>query len=899
MNMALARALESTVMAALPIEETPREEDLRSLVEGFGTVLKVGTEERAFVLNQIMHRQRIRMDTGVQLVADHRPWLGAKKASINPFFWDRYFKFLERQSWPRGVLLGLDKTTDEILDLFGDPTVAGKWKRRGLVIGDVQSGKTATYTALSCKAADAGYGLVVLLSGTLENLRRQTQERLDAGFVGFDSSGQLQRTKLGKRVGVGLIDQRRQATVFTSRTKDFNQQTVQSLGLTLSSLKDPALVVIKKNVRILQNLKDWLRDFNAGPDGKINIPLLLIDDEADNASINTNSKDSDPTAINESIRSILGMFDRSTYVGVTATPFANIFIDPETQDEMLGDDLFPRDFIYALEPPTNYFGPSALFLRDESEAEFLREIDDPGDDLPLVHKSHFLPEKLSESLIQAIAVFLVGNAIRDLRGEGPTHRSMLINVSRFTAVQNHIEQLVLDELTTIKNDIRNFSRLPEIEARRSPRIELLHTAWEKEFANAGYAWKEVQDALLVAVSPVETRAVNQSTGAASLDFRKYDETGLRVIAVGGNSLSRGLTLEGLFVSYFHRNSKMYDTLLQMGRWFGYRDGYRDLCRVWLTREAIDWYSHISEASRELRDEIKRMRTAGQTPMDFGLQVRAHPDSLIVTARNKMRTAKTIERIISVSAQGFESVEIPSAAREHNWQTTNAFVGRLGALGCQQDRSRLGNPLFRDVPAAEVARFVGTFIGGESDILFQPRQLAAFVAAAQPPSLGSWDVVIPNGNSDRESIVGGVRVNRQIRRVDERAGALVISGSKRRVGSRGIEAEGIADSIVAQVRAEAGDDQVSDKAYRLKRERPLLLLHLLEVRRVIGRDAAGKLIQKAIYEPSDDPVVGIGLSFPDFGSAANEHRARYSANLVKYRELFSSEADEDEDDEEAG
>lgn len=903
MNTDLARSLEAMVMAGLPADRTPTEAELRDLIGGIGNVLKVEQDVKDHVLKQIMERQRIRMDTGIQLVAEHKPWLSARRASIEPFFWDRYFKYLERARWPRQVLLGLDKNADEILDLFGDPLLAGTWKRRGLVIGDVQSGKTATYTALACKAADAGYRLIILLTGTMENLRRQTQERLDAGFVGFDSSGELQRTRLGKRVGVGLIDQRRQATVFTSRTKDFNTGTVESLGLTLASLKDPALVVIKKNVTILKNLKGWLADYNAANDGKIDAPVLLIDDEADNASINTNNLDSDPTAININIRAILNLFERSTYIGVTATPFANIFIDPETQDEMLGDDLFPRDFIYALEAPTNYFGPSVVFLGDDSEEKFLREIDDAEDVLPLVHRRDRSVTALPETLEDAMAAFLVGNAIRDLRGEGPTHRSMLINVSRFTAIQNTVEQLVLDELTMFKNDIRNFSRLPEAEALSSPRLARLHKVWMREYAGCGPTWSQVQKVLMTAVLPIESRAVNQTTGARSLDFRKYDDAGLRVIAVGGNSLSRGLTLEGLFISYFHRNSQMYDTLLQMGRWFGYRDGYRDLCRVWLTRDAIDWYSHISEASRELRDEIRRMRAAGLTPQDFGLEVRAHPDSLIVTARNKMRSARDIERIISVSKQGFESVEIPSAARVGNWNAANEFVERLVAAGIPKKPSRLGNTLFTGVPAQDVARFVGAFTGSETDILFQARELAGFVRAGTSPKLALWDVVIPDGKSDLPANLGGIDVKPQVRRVDERGGAYIISGNKRRLGSRGIESEGLSEEAYAGVKTAAGDQPLSDKNFRIVRERPLLLVHVLDIRRVRKdaggqpiRDPEGKTIRDPILRVGEVPVVGIGLSFPML-EGEQERRVRYRANLIRFKELFSSEADEGEEDEE--
>ena len=177
------------------------------------------------------------------------------------------------------------------------------------------------------------------------------------------------------------------------------------------------------------------------------------------------------------------------------------------------------------------------------------------------------------------------------------------------------------------------------------------------------------------------QAVNQRTGAASLDYAKHRENGLRVIAIGGNSLSRGLTLEGLSTSYFFRNSQMYDTLLQMGRWFGYRDGYADLCRLWLTDDAVDWYAYISMATEELRTEFKRMRAQDRTPQDFGLKVRAHPDALMVTARNKMRNSQTVERVISMRGQSPET-RPPAQQREYypREQDHGRAVHRVTARG---------------------------------------------------------------------------------------------------------------------------------------------------------------------------------------------------------------------------
>ena len=480
-------------------------------------------------------------------------------------------------------------------------TSSDPWKRRGLVLGDVQSGKTATYTALACKAGDAGYKLIILLTGTLEMLRRQTQERLDEGFVSFDSSGILNQIRSSRAVGVGLIDSRKSAGVFTSREKDFSKTLLNALGFRLDAFNVPVLVVIKKNKRILENLERWLTDFNAGSNRTIDVPMLLIDDEADSASVNANPLAADPTQINKRIRALLRLFTKSSYIGFTATPFANIFIDPETEHEMLGDDLFPRDFIYTLEPPTNYAGPNALFA-EEPTLQIRRIIDDADDLFSPKHKAYLAVESLPPSLHVAIQAFILTNALRDLRHEGPSHRSMLVNVSRFTAVQDQVATLTHAYLSRLQQDIRNYSQLPEAEALRNHSLADLRNTWDQEYHTPEFRWGTVQRALLTAALPIVVRAVNQRTGAASLDYAKHRESGLRVIAVGGNSLSRGLTLEGLSTSYFFRNSQMYDTLLQMGRWFGYRDGYKDLCRLWLTDDAAQWYAHITLATEE--SEVK-------------------------------------------------------------------------------------------------------------------------------------------------------------------------------------------------------------------------------------------------------------------------------------------------------
>jgi hypothetical protein len=882
--------LENAIIATLTRQRVPTEEEVQILAESLRRIpnFTVDDNEFSLVLRRIHSRLQIDMDTGTAIFEEYQPWLPARKPDIEPYYWDRFDAYLKRNDWPPRVVSKLDQVTDEILNLLGDPSRTGAWERRGLVMGDVQSGKTATYTALTCKAADAGYRLIILLTGTLENLRRQTQERLDMGFVGLDSSGWLvARERRTSEVGVGEINRNRMAVVFTSRTRDFNTNLVNQLNLRIRDMAEPILLVVKKHKRILENLENWLRAYNANQSGTIDTPMLLIDDEADNASVNTNAEAQNPTAINERIRALLRLFTRNNYVGFTATPFANIFIDPDTEDEMRGNDLFPRDFIYALEAPTNYVGPQAIF-GDSPEVNYLRKIKDAEPFFPASHRSSYIVNGLPPTLNEALRMFVVSNAIRDLRSEGATHRSMLVNVSRFTNVQDQVSQLLDHEMREIQQAIRNYSRLPLEEAVRNERISSLKETWEREFIEAGVGWDEVQSALLSAALPIVVRAVNQRTGAASLDFASHRQTGLRIIAVGGNSLSRGLTLEGLSTSYFFRNTQMYDTLLQMGRWFGYREAYGDLCRVWLTPDAIHWYAHIANATDELRDEIRRMQAANLTPKDFGLRVRSDPDSLLVTARNKMRTAKEMERIISVSGEG---VETPQLRSDKDTMLANAaaaeeFIQRLASAGIEAESSEWGSRIWRNVPKSHIAFILKRFVSHPLDFVFQQDFLAKFLEDTSEPCLEYWDVALPNG-SEAETEFAGIQYRPQKRKVtiNNTTRSILVSGSSRRVGSRGVEREGMSATEVGRIeeqyRAEHGKKSIPDKQFRIRRQRPLLLLHLT------APDLEGTPL-----ETYGKPLVALGLSFPVFDDSKVAKRVLYKINLVDFRNLFDLEAEDE-------
>ncbi len=924
----------SMAQVALPPDRVPTEEEIRATVERLANAWRLDDDAKTQVVRMLLARTLVRMETGFALVKDHVPWVAARRPDIDPYYWDRFKRWLQREHWPAGVLTGLDRTTDEVLDLLGNPAEPGTWKRRGLVMGNVQSGKTATYSALICKAADAGYRFVILLTGTIENLRRQTQERLDAGFVGFDSSELLKRNRRDLRVGVGLIDGRRHSTVFTSSAADFRVATLEALGLSLDALREPALVVIKKHTKILENLRNWIQSYNPGAAagaGSIDIPMLLIDDEADNASINTNDENQDPTKVNAGIRELLALFRQTTYVGFTATPFANIFVNPDSKEDMLGDDLFPRDFVYSLQAPTNYFGPRAVFLEDAGSALHLRTIDDLEDAIPTRHKSDLMVGYLPPSMIQALCAFLVTNAIRDLRGEVTSHRSMLVNVSQFTKVQDQVEVLLHRELDRIQTDIRNFAALPETTALANASLAALHAVWQAEYVGAGFSWSEIQASLHRSALPVTVKAVNQRTGSRALDYKAHNGTGFRVVAVGGNSLSRGLTLEGLTISYFRRNTKMYDTLLQMGRWFGYRPGYQDICRVWLHQEAADWYGHIAEASEELQDELRRMFRLRRTPNDFGLAVRAHPDSLMVTARNKARQKFAVDKLlpvkpgqtgqhiitraVSISGRLFESAELSAAPTDlqGNFDAVVALMREVCPGPLPLDARFSGAPFFRNVPVASIAALLAVFEVPETDLTFQPEALADLLGSvgnAGDP-LSRWDVIFPVGRGGVVNL-GGVEVKASQRSVllTQTPPTVVVSGTKRRVGGRGIERAGLDDAAVARAVKRAGEEEarlaalegraaregtsvnVADRFYREERLRPLLLVHVLEPMPSEPAPASWSATIEGRV------LVAVGVSFPVLADDRGyvQRFAKYKINLTKVRELYGNDDDIGEDEE---
>jgi len=864
-------------LAALPfLDPAPTEDDIRDTAEQI---------EREFRV--VLGASHTIKDPG------HKPWLRARLHEIEFRYWDRYRRYLIKEGMGEPVVQKIGEITETIVDLAGDPKLEGAWSRRGLVVGHVQSGKTANYLGVINKAADAGYRVVILIAGVHNNLRSQTQERVDFGFVGRDSDQILSRQTNAEKVGVGSLSPGFTATAYTSRASDFSRPRAEGLGIPIQNSSEPVILVIKKNPSILKNLIEWIRGTSA-EQGGLTLPMLVIDDEADNASVDTSKDPEAPRTINRLIRELLSLSTRNAYIGYTATPFANIFIDPDTKTDVQGKDLFPRDFIVGLDAPSTYVGANEYFLSEDADTLTV-DLEKTEDWLPTTHKIEWDIDGLDDSLIEAIDCFVLSKAIRILRRQGTKHHSMLVNVSRFTRIQSDVAQAITRHLATLKSAIHNRYAMSEDAALRDPIMRSLHAAWDKHYADCGEAWADIQRELHRAAAGMIVVEVNASKHAGKLDYRAHAETGLNVIAVGGNSLSRGFTLEGLTVSYFLRNTQMYDTLLQMGRWFGYRDGYKDLCRLFLRPDAKDWYGFIAGATEELRDEIRRMERANLTPMDFGLVVRNHPGTLMITAKDKMRTAKDMVRQIGLANSMVETSVLLSSeqAREHNISALKAVVAAAMGDGSKPelitDDAALPTRLFREVGNDRIAEFIESF-GVHAGLLEMQR--APLLDYIRKRRFEAWDVALissSRASGDDVLDVGGLAVGAQKRFVHDRKNALLVSGTKRRVASRGAERLGLTDDqIAASIEWHGSEVNVPDHAYRKNRSRPLLMLHLLRVNHRnpdTNVDAPGEI--HAAY----------GLSVPPLPQGQKEQLVSYSANLIAYRELYGSSVDE-EDEEDA-
>lgn len=769
-----------TARTLLPATGAVTQEEIVEAVETVLNIRSYASIEREILTRELESLYNMRVGDFKYIEGRERrfPWIKDKKFEIwqhgQISFWSRYRDYLEiEKNFPPEVLLRLDGLTDKILDGLFDPSKNVIIDKRGLVVGQVQSGKTSNYTGLICKAADAGFKLIIVLAGIHNNLRSQTQLRLDEGFLGFDTQTDRVNRERRRNIGVGNIDNTLIVHPLTSSLEngDFRAATANA-GLTNFNTTEPILAVVKKNAGVLNRLYQWLNAQSVQmPDGTRTIrnkSLLLIDDEADNASINTRPENDGTTRINGLIRDILRLFGKSGYVGYTATPFANIFI-PISED-----DLFPRDFIINLPAPSNYVGPDKVFGFEPLE-------DDEGPDsvLPIVNRVNdyhsFLPDNekdtltdVPDSLKLAIKCFILTCTIRRFRGQSYSHNSMLVHVSRLITWQRRVKDLVESTFNFYRRGIEmnvpgimNEMRQAFCEDSGGYRSYVTTSlqVLKSEIANIdphiqAHKWEEIAPLLNEAASRIIVREIN---GGSADALNYYDhQNGLSVIAIGGDKLSRGLTLEGLSVSYYLRASRMYDTLMQMGRWFGYRPGYVDLCRLFISRELNEWFCHITLASQQLRDEFNYMAdVAGSTPDQYALRVRTHPGVLQISASNKIRSA--VEVRVSWSGRLVESYELSKDLKiiQNNFDATVKFISNLS----QCEKSGHNYYLYKNVSLNSIKEFLQGFEAYDNLKSASPANLLRFLEFNEKLGQTSgWSVgIISKSRTTKRELLKGLDI----------------------------------------------------------------------------------------------------------------------------------------------
>jgi hypothetical protein len=723
----------------------------------------------------------------------HEDWLNRRRPEIEWRFWDAYRRYQIANRMPVEVVNRLDAITDDIIGRLEWPRRLGAWDRRGMLVGQVQSGKTANYTGLVCKAADAGYKVIVVLAGMHNSLRSQTQRRLDEGFLGLDSRTGLGFAGTQRALGVGESGMKHPGAISMTSSEergDFSKAIASRIAARIDRDSPPVLVVLKKNATILRNFIEWITSIHerAHPDtGRMvvpDLPLLVIDDEADNASVNTKDvemevdedgnvvAETDPTTINRLIRKLLYSFEQSAYVGYTATPFANIFIYEDQESPAYGEDLFPRSFILRIKPPSNYMGPAEVFgvAAEEYSTEverkglpIVRTVDDAEDWIPAKHRKTCLPGALPLSLKKAMRSFIVSCAARAARGERTVHNSMLVHVTRYVAVQAHVAEQVEEELLGLTNQLRYGNGHGASSLR-----EELRLLWEDDYVKTSASmpdlyrssdatWEDVKSQLADAASKIAVRQINGSAGDA-LEYTDHPD-GISVIAIGGDKLSRGLTLEGLSVSYYLRASKMYDTLMQMGRWFGFRPGYVDLCRLYTTQELQLCYRNITVANEELLAKFDEMAVVGSTPERFALYVRTSPDGLLVTAPAKMRNSTRLELTFSANIVETTIFERDETKQLANLKAVDAFFKRQTRAARLIDERTADNYVWRNVPGEDVAELLASWQTAETAQKARGPVLAQYVRSRlSADELTDWMVVmVSKRDSKLKREIGGLDV----------------------------------------------------------------------------------------------------------------------------------------------
>lgn len=750
----------------------------------------------------------------------------------NSYHWSALHEYLKTKGWHSDTIASLDRASTEVMSLLGNPA-REKIACRGLVVGYVQSGKTANMTAVMAKAVDAGYNLIIVLGGVTNKLRKQTQDRFEKDVLRHRTLWQLYTT--------------------SEPNGDFVQPP--NGGFVMPAEGHAQLVVMKKEGSRLKQLR---RTISKTPKAVLRaLKVLLIDDECDQASVNSARGEFDITKINAEIRHILAALPAVTYVGYTATPFANVFINPYPYgNEDVLDDLYPRDFITALDRPIGYFGAREVFGSDSAEAD-----GDERDMIRILHdndpdrlrptspkdKETFHPE-MTESLEDATLWFLATCAIRRARGQEGEHMSMLVHSSPNVRQHEYMSELIQNWIEERKSDLISGTGEP------TDRLRKVFEDERERTAPVGHDRIPEDFDVVLAHLPAVLEALSYPVeNGETEDAFRLDYTGdpVTCIVVGGTVLARGLTLEGLCVSFFLRTSKQYDTLLQMGRWFGYRRGYEDLPRLWTTEDLASKFRSLAVIEEEIRQDIAIYRENRLTPRDFAVKVRSIP-GMAITAATKMKHA--LRTSMSFSGKHVQTIRFDHHDSEvlgTNWSAASQLVDAMLAEREFDEKPR--GFLFREVPLKTVRRFLAaTEISDEHMDLKKPH-LIRYLDETDS-SLRLWNVAIVQTKSDTKSAkpLGGLGNVATMRRSRLR------EASPRYADIKALMSK--ADILIDAERTPDKEDWTSYKACRPAI--PLLLLYLIDAEsKPLDRKSGGDEPPSRVPLDAVADVVGFGIVFP--------------------------------------
>jgi Z1 domain len=872
---------------------------------------RVGTPAKHRDAVRHLHEQQatqlIERVRGVSARGGPRAWF-ADWDPARGFYWPRQRAYLlDHVGRTPQAVEATDDDSDRVLQYLENPRGNAPFNTRGLVIGHVQSGKTENFSALIAKAADAGYKVVIVLSGVHNTLRQQTQRRLERELGLTDVAPGVGRPEAGKRW---------HSATNADLYGDFHPGTSDA---SILQGNEKVIFVVKKWHTVLQKLVDFVE----AADPPHDLPVLVIDDEADQASINTGGNrqpldelidaadgdadvdlqdEVDPSTTNRLIRDLLRRFQRVAYVAYTATPFANVLIDHRAEDREVYEDLFPKDFILTLFPRPGYVGAERLFGRDALERDpedgvegldVIRLI--PVADQPAVTPSgvkvaDFRPS-VPESLELALRDWVLATGGLLAREGEDRPSSMLIHVHQRTSVQNLLAPQVAEVVRHLRNDWRYDSD-------GGLRAEM-RARWEEEFRTVSrrldperdMPFEQIEehiDRLLKEGVPVLTL---NSTTDDQLDYEQ--DPNLKAVLIGGNRLSRGVTLEGLLVSYYVRETPYMDTLLQMGRWFGYRESYVDLTRIWTTELLASWFRDIALREEELRQQVLQGEREQLWPERVGYRIRSHP-AMLVTSQLKMGSGRPEN--VSYAHRMIQTTRFRLDNRP--WLTENLTATRelFATLGGQHERWS-GRLLWRDVEWGQIERFLRRYRTLQDRTSFDADAAADYIRkqAADNGELLLWDVAIQTqqravGTLGTEDLhVAGVPAINTIARtrleIDRLSVGVLTNAADPRRPCTGDEEIGLSLEALQHARQERADglweklrDAVLDQR---PAERGLLVVYpISRFSLPRGREQGSRVRLFDDPEGDGETVIGCAVAFPPSISEATREYISGSAGRLE-------------------